>query len=183
MMSEMIWEQSGNCCQTVPTYMTIEDFRATDKLCCLLIHPEDYSAAAVETRRRIHIIVKNFILEPEGKEIDFSAETLANLTAWFDAMPKSLGYSYLPTLVREAKILIPEPIHYPLDATEFLNSVVNYFFNRQNLNCPQLIIGLYVMLFYSLRHFQMLEHSWEEYVSRITQPLELGYGGRYGSCL
>ena len=100
MKSEMTLGQSGNCCRSVPHNMTIEECRATDKLCSLLIHPGDYSASAVETRRRIHIIVKNFILAPAGKEIDFSAETLAKLTAWFDAMPKNLGYLYLPTLER-----------------------------------------------------------------------------------
>lgn len=181
MKSEMPLEQSGSNCRTVHDLMTPEKCRATDKLCSLLIHPGDYSAPAIETRRRIHILVKNLILDPAGKEMDFSAETLARLTAWFDAMPKSLEYLYLPTLEREAKTLIPEPINYPLDVDEFLNSVVNYFFNMQNLNCPQLLIGLCIMLFFTLRNFQMLGCGWEEYVDRITKPLGLGYGEDYVS--
>lgn len=181
MKSEMPLEQSGSNCRIVHDLMTPEKCRATDKLCSLLIHPGDYSAPAVETRRRIHILVKNLILDPAGKEMDFSAETLARLTAWFDAMPKSLGYLYLPTLEREAQILIPKPIRYPLDKTEFLNSVVNFHLNAQYLNCPQLVIGLYIMLFFSLQNFQMLEYGWGEFVDRITKPLGLGYGGGYGS--
>ena len=173
MKSEMPLEQSGCNSRTVPESMTAGELRATEKLCTLLIHPADYSVDAVETRRRINVIVQKVIFNPVGIHMEFSAETLARITAWFDATPKSLGYLYLQTLEREAKILIPEPIRYPLDKAELFNSVVNFSMNVQYLHCPQLIIGLSIMLFFSLRSFNMLPdgYSWEKYVDGITTTI------------
>ena len=181
--NEMTSVHSGCCSRSVPGSMTVGESQATEKLCALWLHPADYSVYAVETRCRINILVQEIIFNPAGKQIEFSAETLAKMTAWFDAMPKPLGYLYLQTLEREAKILIPAPILCPLDKAELLNSVVNFHINMPYLNCPQLIIGLNIMLFFSLRRFKMLEYGWEEYIDGITQTFGLGYGGNYGSAV
>ena len=181
MKNETHMEQSGNPCRTVPQNATPDEYIATEKFCSLLIHPGDYTAAAVETRRRIHILVETLLLKKQEKDLVFDAATLTKITAWFDVMPKNLGYFYLPTLEREAKILIPKAIHCPLDKSELLNSVIIFFINAHNLNCPQLIVGLYIILFYALRHFKMFQNGWCEYVDWITNTYSLIHGGYYVS--
>lgn len=181
MKNEMHMEQSGNLSRTVPKTVTTEEYRATEKFCSLLIHPEDYTAAAVETCRRIHILVETLLLKNQDKELVFDAETLTKLTAWIDATPKTLGYFYLLTLEREAKILIPKAIHYPLDVTELLNSVVIFFINEYNWNCPKLLFGLCIMHFYTLRRFHMFQQGWVEYVNWIINSYACIHGGYYVS--
>ena len=171
--NEMTSVHSGISSRSVPGSMTVGELLATEKLCTLWLHPADYSVYAVETRRRIKILVREIIFNPAAKQMEFSAEKLAKMTAWFDAMPKTLGYLYLSTLEREAKILIPASMLFPLDKMEFLNSIVKFYMNAQYLNCPQLIIGLHIMLFFSLRSFNMLPdgYSWEKYVDGITTSI------------
>ena len=171
--NEMTSVHSGISSRSVPGSMTVGELLATEKLCTLWLHPADYSVYAVETRRRIKILVREIIFNPAAKQMEFSAEKLAKMTAWFDAMPKPLGYLYLSTLEREAKILIPASMLFPLDKMEFLNSIVKFYMNAQYLNCPQLIIGLHIMLFFSLRSFNMLPdgYSWEKYVDGITTSI------------
>jgi hypothetical protein len=95
MKNETHMEQSGNPSRTVPQNATPDEYRATEKFCSLLISPGDYTPAAVETRRRIHILVETLLLKKQEKDLVFDAATLTKLTAWLDATPKNLGYFYL----------------------------------------------------------------------------------------
>ena len=179
--NEVTSVHSGCCSRSVPGSMTVGESQATEKLCALWLHPADYSVYAVETRRRIKILVREIIFNPAAKQMEFSAETLAKMTAWFDAMPKPLGYLYLQTLEREAKILIPKPVHCPLDIGELLTSITVCLINFPNMNCPQLIIGLFIMLFHTQQRFKMLSYDWVEYVNRITKAYEMYQRSYYGA--
>lgn len=112
----------------------------------------DSSTFATETRRRIHIVSERiFCAEKELMlSIPFTSEQLVKLTAYIDAMPKSLGFDYMPVLQREAGLLIPEAIEHPLDESELLRSFFiwrrNYYFLHNTL----LGVGLFLLFFHTV---------------------------------
>lgn len=108
--------------------------------------------ACAETRRRIHVVAEPFFCagwdwDPEKPRIPFSADQLAKVTADINALPKPLGYDYMPVLHREAKLLIPKPIERPNDVNEMLRSFFIWRKNCDSLHDPLLIVGLFLLFF------------------------------------
>ena len=106
--------------------------------------------AYAETRRRIHVAATQiFCMEwmfnmPPGI---FTADWLTKITAYMNALPKPLGYDYVPVLRREAALLIPRTIGDAYDVDEMLRSLFIWRKNCCFLHDPLLIVGLFLLFF------------------------------------
>lgn len=107
----------------------------------------DLSQPAAETRRRIHRLGE-WIFTGMCKHYPFSAKSLAEITAYIDALPKPLGYAYRQTLSREAELLIPQPVFDEIDVGELLQAFRIWHYNRGQLNCGLLGVGLFLLFFH-----------------------------------
>ena len=103
-----------------------------------------------ETRRRIHVVAEQFFCADwmyDMSHVTFSADQLAKITAYVNALPKPLGYDYVPVLQREAALLIQRTIEYAYDADEMLRSFFIWRKNCSFLHDPLLIVGLFLLFF------------------------------------
>ena len=106
--------------------------------------------AYAETRRRIHVIATQFFSVEwmfNRPPVTFAADRLAEITAYINALPKPLGYDYMPVLHREAALLIPRTIEYAYDVDEMLRSFFIWRENCSFLHDPLLIVGLFLLFF------------------------------------
>ena len=112
----------------------------------------DYSQHAMETRRRIKLMLQKIGYTGWGADdyYPFSKESLMHLTSYVDAMSNTLGYDYHRCLDEDASLLIPgKLIHNPLDVNEFLHPLFTYKFNRQFLRIPMIGVGLFLLFFHT----------------------------------
>ena len=112
----------------------------------------DYSRHAMETRRRIKLMLQRIGYTEWGADdfYPFSKESLMHLTSYVDAMSNTLGYDYHRCLDEDASLLIPgKLIHNPLDVNEFLQPLFTYKFNRQFLRIPMIGVGLFLLFFHT----------------------------------
>ena len=112
----------------------------------------DYSRHAMETRRRIKLMLQRIGYTEWGADdfYPFSKESLMHLTSYVDAMSNTLGYDYHRCLDEDASLLIPgKLILNPLDVNEFLQPLFTYKFNRQFLRIPMIGVGLFLLFFHT----------------------------------
>jgi len=120
----------------------------------------DWTPEVSETRRRIHLIAELFFCKGRNGHVPFSADSLVEITAYIDALPKTLGFDYVPVLQREAALLIPRTVERAYDVNELLPSFFTWKNNKHVLQNRLLIVGLFLMFFRtvlemnSYRHFQ-----------------------------
>ena len=112
---------------------------------------DDYSRYAMETRRRIKLMLQRIVYTEWGADYyPFSKEYLMYLTSYVDAMSNTLGYDYHRCLDEDASLLIPgKLIHNPLDVNELLQFLFMYKLKRQFLRIPMIGIGLFLLFFHS----------------------------------
>ena len=111
----------------------------------------DYSQHALETRRRIKLMLQRIGHTEWGADYyPFSKESLMYLTSYVNAMPNTLGYDYHRCLEEDASFLLPDKLtHNPFDVNELLQFLFMYKINRQFLRIPIVGVGLFLLFFYT----------------------------------